>query len=105
MEAFEELIATSKEQSLILKGKWTNNVHNHLGIHLSYSKENALGNNVENHKKDGLITSSSSSASWSANNKSQPNNIESRRRRGRSRHSQLFDPPFPRPLSSTAQDT
>ncbi|KAH0893864.1 LOW QUALITY PROTEIN: hypothetical protein HID58_056293 [Brassica napus] len=32
------------------------------------SKENALGNNVENHKKDGVITSSSPSASWSSNN-------------------------------------
>ncbi|KAH0886031.1 hypothetical protein HID58_062127 [Brassica napus] len=56
MEAFEELIATSKEQSLILKGKRTKR------------QQNALGNNVENHKKDGVITSLSSSASWSSNN-------------------------------------
>ncbi|KAF3607183.1 hypothetical protein DY000_02050836 [Brassica cretica] len=122
MEAFEELIATSKEQSLILKGKRTKRQRpkSHVPFSISPpivscpardvieeytyldSKENALGNNVENHKKDGVITSSSSSASWSSQ---QPNNIESRRRRGKSRYSQLFDRPFPRPLSSTSQDT
>ncbi|RID72963.1 hypothetical protein BRARA_B00139 [Brassica rapa] len=88
MEAFEEAIAASKEQSLILKGKRTKrqrpqspvpfsssppivSCHAH-DIEEEYtdldSKENALGNNVENHKKDGVITSSSSSASWSSNN-------------------------------------
>nr|VDD12857.1 unnamed protein product [Brassica oleracea] len=65
MEAFEELIATSKEQSLILKGKRTKRQQEYIYLD---SKENALGNNVENHKKDGVITSSSSSASWSSNN-------------------------------------
>uniref|UniRef100_A0A0D3C1I8 Uncharacterized protein n=1 Tax=Brassica oleracea var. oleracea TaxID=109376 RepID=A0A0D3C1I8_BRAOL len=88
MEAFEELIATSKEQSLILKGKRTKRQRPQSPVHFSISppivscpardvieeyiyldsKENALGNNVENHKKDGVITSSSSSASWSSNN-------------------------------------
>ncbi|KAL0679023.1 hypothetical protein Bca4012_007004 [Brassica carinata] len=65
MEAFEELIATSKEQSLILKGKRTKRQQEYTYLD---SKENALGNNVENHKKDGVITSSSPSASWSSNN-------------------------------------
>ncbi|CAF1709967.1 unnamed protein product [Brassica oleracea] len=74
MEAFEELIATSKEQSLILKGKRTKRqlfcpardaIEEYTYLD---SKENALGNNVENHKKDGVITSSSPSASWSSNN-------------------------------------
>ena len=88
MEAFEELIATSKEQSLILKGKRTKRQRPQSPVPFSISppivscpardvieeytyldsKENALGNNVENQKKDGVITSSSSSASWSSNN-------------------------------------
>ncbi|KAG2291072.1 hypothetical protein Bca52824_037741 [Brassica carinata] len=78
MEAFEELIATSKEQSLILKGKRTKRQRTQSLFcpardaieEYTYldSKENALGNNVENHKKDGVITSSSPSASWSSNN-------------------------------------
>ena len=88
MEAFEELIATSKEQSLILKGKRTKRQRPQSPVPFSISppivscpardvieeytyldsKENTLGNNVENHKKDGVITSSSPSASWSFNN-------------------------------------
>ncbi|XP_018469616.1 zinc finger protein ZAT5-like [Raphanus sativus] len=88
MEAFEEEIAASKEQSLILKGKRTKRQRPQSPVPFSISppivschtrdveeeytdldsKENALGNNVENQKKDGVVTSSSSSASWSSNN-------------------------------------
>lgn len=88
MEAFQEAIAASKEQSLILKGKRTKRQRPQSPIPFSISppivsspardmeegstdldsKDNALGNNVEAHKKDGVITSSSSSASWSSNN-------------------------------------
>ncbi|ESQ40351.1 hypothetical protein EUTSA_v10013864mg [Eutrema salsugineum] len=85
MEAFEEAIAASKEQSLILKGKRTKRQRPQSPIPFSISpaivsspageestdldsKDNALGINVENRKKDGVITSSSSSASWSSNN-------------------------------------
>ncbi|KAF8075426.1 hypothetical protein N665_1094s0007 [Sinapis alba] len=85
METFEEAIAASKEQSLILKGKRTKRQRPQSPVPVSISpptvsyveegytdldsKENAgLGNNVENHKKDGVITSSSSSASWFSNN-------------------------------------
>ncbi|KFK24889.1 hypothetical protein AALP_AA8G037800 [Arabis alpina] len=87
MEAFQEAIAASKEQSMILKGKRTKRQRPQSPMPFSISppivsspareieeqstdldsKENALGNNVENHKKDGVITSSSSSASWSSN--------------------------------------
>ncbi|WZZ62482.1 hypothetical protein YC2023_062589 [Brassica napus] len=98
MEAFEELIATSKEQSLILKGKRTKRQRPKSPVPFSIyppivscpardfieeytyldfdSKENALGNNVENHKKDGVITSSSSSASWSSNNNPTTSKVE-----------------------------
>lgn len=88
MEAFEEAIAASKEQSLIFKGKRTKRQRPQSPIPFFISppivsspardieeestdldsKDNALGNNVETRKKDGVITSSSSSASWSSNN-------------------------------------
>ncbi|KAG2279192.1 hypothetical protein Bca52824_050412 [Brassica carinata] len=98
MEAFEEAIAASKEQSLILKGKREKRQRSQSPVPFSISppivscpsrdveeeytnldsKENALANNVGNHKKDGnsgsiveLLSSNrraSSSASWSSNN-------------------------------------
>ncbi|CAN8257180.1 unnamed protein product [Cochlearia groenlandica] len=89
MEAFQEAIAASKEQSLINKGKRTKRqrpqspipfsispptvtcmAHNmeEESIDLIDSKDNAYYN-VENRKKHGVvITSSSSSASWSSYN-------------------------------------
>lgn len=83
MEAFEE---ATKEQSLIVKGKRTKRLRPQSPIPFSISppivsspardmeeestildsKDNALGNDEGNHKKDGVITSSSSSASWSS---------------------------------------
>lgn len=83
MEAFEE---ATKEQSLIVKGKRTKRQRPQSPIPFSISppivsspardmeeestildsKDNALGNDEGNHKKDGVITSSSSSASWSS---------------------------------------
>ncbi|KAL0842629.1 hypothetical protein Bca101_015874 [Brassica carinata] len=78
MEAFEEAIAASKEQSLILKGKRTKRQRPQSPIPFSISPpiveeevSNVLDSReyaVETGKKDGVITSSSSSASWSSNN-------------------------------------
>ncbi|CAF2118407.1 hypothetical protein BRARA_C00162 [Brassica rapa] len=78
MEAFEEAIAASKEQALILKGKRTKRQRPQSPIPFSVSPpiveeevSNVLDskeNDVANRKKDGVITSSSSSASWSSNN-------------------------------------
>ncbi|CDY58436.1 BnaC03g71210D [Brassica napus] len=78
MEAFEEAIAASKEQALILKGKRTKRQRPQSPIPFSVSPpiveeevSNVLDskeNDVANRKKDGVVTSSSSSASWSSNN-------------------------------------
>ncbi|KAF3514329.1 hypothetical protein HID58_050163 [Brassica napus] len=78
MEAFEEAIAASKEQALILKRKRTKRQRPQSPIPFSVSPpiveeevSNVLDskeNDVANRKKDGVVTSSSSSASWSSNN-------------------------------------
>ncbi|KAF2538969.1 hypothetical protein F2Q70_00006693 [Brassica cretica] len=72
MEAFEEAIAASKEQSLIFKGKRTKRQRPQSPIPFSIISPPIVSSHAhdiqEESKKDGVITSSSSSASWSSNN-------------------------------------
>ncbi|KAF8115275.1 hypothetical protein N665_0029s0111 [Sinapis alba] len=73
MEAFEEAIAASKEQSLIFKGKRTKRQRPQSPIPFSIISPPIVSSHARNieeeSKKDGtVITSSSSSASWFSNN-------------------------------------
>ncbi|KAJ4882420.1 C2H2-type zinc finger family protein [Raphanus sativus] len=71
MEAFEEAIAASKEQSLIFKGKRTKRQRPQSPVPFSISPPIVYSHArdiEEESKKDGVITSSSSSASWFSNN-------------------------------------
>ncbi|KAJ0243919.1 C2H2-type zinc finger family protein [Hirschfeldia incana] len=75
MEAFEEAIAASKEQSLIFKGKRTKRQRPQSPIPFSIAPPIVTSharNIEEGSKKEGVITSSSSSASWFSNNNATP---------------------------------